>query len=81
MPEEFDLLRTKGPGRSSRAYNAIRNLQVGEAIKILKAEWGSRSKTPSAKCRAIEKKYSARKVKYLCVTLADGTGWAVKRLA
>ena len=78
--EEFDQLRVKGWGRSSPVYNAIMGLKVGEALMIPKAGWNS-NKTPSTKCRAIEKKFKSRKLKYKCVALADNTGWAVKRLA
>jgi len=78
--EEFDKLRKKGWGRSSIVYNALMNLRTGEGVKILKSEWRSRSKTPSAKCRYLEKKWKEHKVKYVCVELEDGSGWAVKRL-
>ena len=80
-PEEFDQLKIKIRGRSSPAYNAIFNLRAGEAIKIKKEDWRSSSKTPSAKCRLLEKKYAAQKLKYVCVALADDSGWAVKRLS
>jgi len=80
-PEEFEQLRIKGVGRSTPAYHALLNLRVGEGIKILKSEWRSSSKTPSAKCRYLEKKWADKKVKYICVSLEDNSGWAVQRLA
>ena len=78
--EEFDQLRIKGWGRSSPHYNAIISLKVGEAVVIPKAGWRS-NKTPSTKCRRIEKKFASMKVKYKCVALADDSGWAIKRLS
>lgn len=78
--EEFDQLKIKGWGRSSPTYNAIIGLKVGEAVIILKTQW-RRNKAPSSACRAIEKKWPTYKLKYKCVTLADGSGWAIKRLS
>lgn len=80
--EEFDNLRTRGWGRSSVFFNALKNLRLGEAMKISKTEWRSRSKTPSAKCRYLEKRFKkfGHKVKYVCVELEDRSGWAIKRL-
>jgi hypothetical protein len=80
-PEEFDALPIKGWGRSDPTYNAILGMKVGEAIFIPKAGWRSRRKTPSSKCRRIEKKFANLKIKYKCVALADNSGWAVKRLS
>ena len=79
-PEEFDQLRIKGWGRSSPVHNAVSGLRVGEAVVILKSQW-KRRKAPSSLCRAIEKKWASFKVKYKCVTLADDSGWAIKRIA
>jgi len=76
--EEFDQLPIKGWGRSSPTYNAIISLKIGEGIMILKSQW-RRKKPPSSVCRAIEKKFSAHKLKYKCVALADNSGWAIKR--
>ena len=78
--EEFDQLRIKGWGRSDPTYNAILGLHIGEGVIIPKAGWRS-NKTPSTKCRRIEKKWAGMKVKYKCVALANDSGWAVKRLS
>lgn len=77
--EEFDQLKIKGWGRSSPTYNAIIGLKVDEAVIILKSQW-RRNKAPSSACRAIEKKWKHLNLKYKCVTLADDSGWAIKRL-
>ncbi len=79
--EEFEQLGYKAGGRATPAYNAIIGLRQGEAVVIPKTDWRSRTKTPSSKCRRIEKKFATMKVKYKCVELTDGSGWAVKRLA
>lgn len=79
-PEEFEQLKVKGWGRSSPVYNAILSLKVTESILVKKTEW-RRNKAPSSICRAIEKKWPAKKLKYKCVTLADGSGWGIKRIA
>ena len=78
--EEFDQLGIKGWGRSSPTYNAIISLKANEAVVIPKSQW-RRNKSPSSICRAIEKKFKNRKVSYLCLALADDSGWAIKRLA
>ena len=77
---EFDELKIKGWGRGSPVYNAIISLQIDEAIVVLKSQW-KRNKPPSSTCRSIEKKWKSKNVKYKCVALADGSGWAVKRVA
>lgn len=77
--EEFDQLPIKGWGRSSPVYNAIISLRKDEAVVILKTQW-RRNKAPSSICRTIEKKFAKMEVKYNCVTLADDSGWAIKRL-
>jgi hypothetical protein len=78
--EEFDELPIKGWGRSSPVYHAIIALRPNEAIIILKTQW-RRNKPPSSICRAIEKKFASMKIKYTCKTLADNSGWGIKRIA
>jgi len=78
--EEFDNLKIKGWGRSSPVYGAILSLQVGEAIIVPRNQW-RRNKPPSSVCRAIEKKFKDRKLRFKCVTLADDSGWGIKRLS
>lgn len=76
--EEFDNIPKKGWGRSSNAFQAIFTLKKDDAVVIEKKDWHSRSKTPSTICRYIEKKFP--QVKYIYAALADGSGWAVKRV-
>ena len=80
--EEFDKLPARGWGRSSVFLTHLKNLKAGEGLKVLKTEWRSRSKTPSAKCRYMEKRYKkyGQDVKYVCIELADRSGWAIKRV-
>lgn len=63
-------------GRASPFFLAIISLKKGEGLFIGKAEWNM-YKTPSRICRYLEKKFP---VKYQCGKVADGSGWAVKRV-
>jgi len=74
--EDFEKLPIKGSGRSSHFYKSIINLKMGENLFISTDEWDG-YKTPSNICRYIEKKFP---VKYLCGKIADGSGWAIKRV-
>jgi hypothetical protein len=74
---EYDNLEKINTGRSSVFYDAILNLKIHESLIIEKREW-KMYRTPSRICRYLEKKYS---VKYICATLADESGWAIKRVA
>lgn len=75
--EEFSKLALTGRGNSSPFYKAIIGLRVGEALFISKEEWKG-YKTPTRICRYIEKRFKG--VQYTCGRVADGSGWAVKRL-
>ncbi|MFH1005280.1 MAG: hypothetical protein V1781_07290 [Bacteroidota bacterium] len=75
--EEFEQMPIKGTGRSSQFYRAIINLCVGESLFIIKEEWKGYA-TPTRICRYIMKKFPY--VKYLSGKLADGSGWAIKRV-
>jgi len=78
--EEFDQLKIKGWGRASLVFGAIISLKVNEAIVVPRSMW-RRNKPPSSICRLLEKRWAEHKVKYKCVTLADNSGWAIKRLS
>ena len=75
--EEFSKLALKGSGKSSPFYKAILGLHVGESLFISKEEWKG-YKTPTRICRYIMKKFP--QVKYVFGKIADGSGWAVKRV-
>lgn len=74
--DEYELLQIKGKGRSSHVFNSLVNLKSGEAILIEKKDW-KRKAAPGTLVRYIEKKYN---MKFFCGAIADGDGWAVKRI-
>jgi len=76
-PEEFERMPIKGTGRSSQFYKAIINLHVGESLFISKEEYHL-ARSPGKICRYIMKKFP--EVKYVFGKVADGSGWAVKRV-
>jgi len=76
-PEEFEKMSIKGTGRSSQFYKAIINLHVGESVFISKAEYNL-ARGPGRICRYIMKKFP--QVKYIFGKIADGSGWAIKRV-
>jgi len=73
--EEFSNLNLGDKG--SPFYKAIYNLHIGENLFIAKEEWKG-YKTPTRICRYIMKKFP--RVKYNFGKLADGSGWAIKRV-
>jgi hypothetical protein len=75
--DEFDALGSGGRGRSKKVFSQIFSLLPGEAVIITKADWGTRKGAPTKKARYIEKKFNR---KFTDIRLADGSGWAVKRV-
>lgn len=57
----------------SEERKALESLKVGEGLVIQKREWKVKS-TPSTVLGAVEGEFETK-------TLADGTGWAVLRVA
>ncbi len=74
--DEFEKLPFRGRGRSSQVFNSIVNLKAGEAILIELKDW-KRKAGPSTLVRYIEKKHH---MKFSCSALAEGSGWAIKRI-
>lgn len=74
--EYSDLLLT-GKGKSSPFYKAIIGLHIGEILFISQKEWKG-CRTPTRICRYIMKKFP--QVEYTFGRVADGSGWAVKRM-
>lgn len=75
-PQEYDQLPIKGKGRSSHVFNSIINLKPGEAVLIEKKDW-KRKAAPGTLVRYIEKMHN---MKFTCGAVAEGNGWAVKRI-
>ncbi|MBI4946652.1 MAG: hypothetical protein HY840_09650 [Bacteroidetes bacterium] len=75
--EEFSKLPLISSGKTSPFFNAIIGLHVGESLFISKKEWKG-CQTPTRICHYIMKKFPT--VKYTFGKLADGSGWAVKRV-
>ena len=75
--EEFQqlVMRSRGRGRQSEGYSAIFNLLVGESLLITKAEWKNRT-SPLTSAMRLQKRFGVLYDKY---TLADGSGWVIKR--
>ncbi|MGQ0829227.1 MAG: hypothetical protein ACT4ON_12635 [Bacteroidota bacterium] len=74
--EEFEQLPLRGKGRSSHVFNSIVNLKAGEAVLIEQKDW-KRKAGPSTLVRYIEKKHQ---MKFSCGALAEGNGWAIRRI-
>lgn len=74
--DEFDALPLHGKGSSSPLYNKLLNLQVGEALIILKTEWYVKY-SPTTTMNRIER---TRGYQFQRGALADRSGWAVKRV-
>ncbi len=77
-PDEFNQLPIQGTGRSSVFYKAIIGLRVGEALFISREEY-TLYHGPGRICRLITKRFP--QVKYQRGPVADGTGWAISRVA
>jgi len=75
--EEYDSLPLVFHGRASKFYREIISLKKGEKLFIGTKEWNM-NKNPGRICRYIERKIPG--IKYLCGKVADGSGWAIKRL-
>lgn len=74
---EFSDLLISGKGKSSPFYKAIIGLHTGEALFISQKEWKG-CQTPTRICRYIMKKFPH--VQYIFGRVADGSGWAIKRV-
>ena len=74
--DEFDALPLRGRGKASHFWIEMFKLMPGEGLFIERKEW-KKKYTPTQIARNIEKKH---KRKYQTGTLADQSGWAVKRL-
>ncbi len=74
--DEYEQLPLRGRGRSSHVFNSIVNLKAGEAVLIEHKDW-KRKAGPSTLVRYIEKKHQ---MKFSCGALAEGSGWAIKRI-
>ena len=75
--EEFEGLEPGGRGNSSKFYKAIISLRMGERLFIGREEY-TLSRSPDRICRMIMKRFP--NVKYEFATLADKSGWKVKRV-
>lgn len=75
--EELGALPLRGKGRSSHFFNAVLNMKAGEIILIERSEW-KRKNPPSTMIRRIEKNYP---MKFSVNSLADGSGWAIRRMS
>ena len=73
---EFDALPLRGRGKASPFWIEIFKLMPGEGLLIERQEW-KRKYIPTIIARNIEKKYNRV---YQTGSLADQSGWAVKRI-
>lgn len=74
--EEFQELKMGYQGRKSVVRLTIEKMEAGEIYKIEPGDWHAK-KNPSYLCRILETK---RKRKYEVITLANKTGWVIKRV-
>jgi RPA family protein len=74
---EYELMKIRIGRNASLIYTQVFNLAINESGVIEKKEW-SRKASPSRMIRRMEK---IHKRKYIVGTLADDSGWAVKRIA
>ena len=81
--EQFDALETTPRGiytsPNRKVYEAVNDLRMGEALKITKDDWNTKSKPSS---HALRTAFPVRDhdKNFSVATLLDGSGWAALRV-